>query len=619
MPEIKVLSPHLVNLIKAGEVIENVASVVKELVENSIDAGASMINVTLQEAGLKEIIVADNGCGMSVAESRLSIQPHATSKIANENDLFNISTLGFRGEALASIVAVSKFKVKTCCDGSRGYMFTATAGEITSECLLALPQGTEISVRNLFYNTVARLQNLKSEAIELSHVSDFISRIALANPHIAFKLTNNNKTILQTYGTKSVLEVLSNIYGNDIAKEMVAIASTTACFRLSGYISKIAVSRSTRSHVNLIVNGRIIRNSNILNWVTEAYKTYLPLGRYPICVLDIIVDPSLVDVNVHPTKSDVKFSNEDELKELIIKTISDALSKTDLTVSLKTDAQEELLKEEPQDETVDFESDFSYNIRFENDNKVEVEKIEFDDFEAKDEVKAQILEEEIAEVEEILSTPKQKVIQQEFKFDGEETFEEPKRKLPKMYYIGQLFGTYILAQNEETFYLIDQHAANERINYEKILAEFKKDNVFTYELAIPLKLTFTPAESLLVDQNDGKIRELGIALENFGGGTYTVRQIPLWIKRGFEQEYVEEIIMQIIAGRKAEKYQFLDSLAKTLACKKSVRGNEYLSEMQIEYILEDLEKCENPFTCPHGRPTIMKYSKYEVEKWFKRV
>lgn len=673
MGKIRQLDQHVANLIAAGEVIERASSVVKELVENSIDAGATLINIALTGSGLKEIIVSDNGCGMDKSDVKMAFLPHATSKIFDPNDLFNIKTLGFRGEALPSIISVSNFKIKTSVDGKSGLMVALKGGEITSEAVIAHPIGTEIQVKNLFFNTPARLQNLKSENMELSYITDYVTKVALANPYIGFKLTNNNKLVFQTYENSTLLESIKNIYANDVAKDMIPIAGSNGLFKLGGYTSKISTTRSNKNQINIIVNGRTVRNNSLVNALISAYDTMLTVGRYPISILDIYVDYSLVDVNVHPAKLEVRFSEEDKLIELIKDTVSSALSRTNMIVDLdEYDEEDENESEEDNLEFISKEAEDSFeainNIYDEKPDPVKPEAVKFEEqfftFTSDDKHYVNPFEKEDKEetvniVKEFDGNPfekKEEIIEEtddvEFEYetfeeepleyneedipnfeDEEEVYEKKQnvevefksvekeeiRKLPKLYYIGQLFGTYLVAQDENHLYLIDQHAANERINYEKILGDLKKDLPISYETLVPVRLTFTPSEALLIEEKMDIINKLGIILEDFGGGTYTVREIPVWIKPKQEKEFVEEILSHIMNDRKTEKYQFLDNIAKSLACKKSVKANEYLSQNQVDYILEDLEKCNNPYTCPHGRPIIIKYSKYEIEKWFKRV
>lgn len=650
--KIKVLDEHLINLIAAGEVIERASSVVKELVENAIDAGANKIEITLVESGLKEIVVADNGCGMDEHDIKIAILPHATSKIKSDSDLFSIRTLGFRGEALASIIAVSNVKIKSCDGINRGIMLGLKAGVITSEAYIGYPKGTEIQVRNLFFNTPARLQNLKSEGVELNYIIDYVCKIALANPHIAFKLTNNGVKQFQSFGNGNLLEVLSFVYDANVAKNMITVADSNGIFKVSGLVSNLNVSRASKNNITIIVNKRVVRNYNICNAIIEAYKTLLTVGRYPICVLEILVDYSLVDVNVHPTKAEVRFSEEERLIELLTSSISQTLLRSNLIVSRdkeevkrpiptytvyeevsldREDLQDQVSKEKEVLETITQQEE---NEDLIDENTLEINEPSEKVFSFEDPKQEKIFEEKEVSFEETYEDELESVETLDFKEEiKKEQFKQTeidfindsvddvldKTKIGKLYYIGQLFGTYLLAQNDEGFYMIDQHAANERVNYEKILNDLDKEEVVTYEIMFPVKLTFTPNESILIHEKISTFNKLGIILEEFGGNTFIVRSVPIWMAKSNINEYVEEIITQVINNKKSTKLDFLDHLAKSLACKRSIKGNEFVSTLQIEYLLEDLVKCKNPFTCPHGRPIIIKHSKYEIEKWFKRV
>lgn len=601
MAKINILNEHLINLIAAGEVIERISSVVKELVENSIDAESTNISISLVDSGLKEICVIDNGIGMDEVEMHKAILPHATSKINDESDLFNIKTLGFRGEALASIVAVSNMKIKSSTGDKKGFMMGLKGGAITSEAYIGHAKGTEIQVRDLFYNTPARLQNLKSIQAELSYVTDFVTKIALANPHIAFKLTNNDQKIFQSFGNGNRLEVINQIYDVNVCKNMITIANSNNLFKISGLISNISVTRSSRNNMTIIVNGRVVRNNNITNAIIEGYKTLLTVGRYPICVVEIDVDYSLVDVNVHPTKAEVRFSEEAQLLELIKETISSSLLRSNLIVNKD--------KEDVNDDPFD-------SIVFDDE---EEEEKEDDIFEKKEtvfeEVKpVEIIPEKKVEKEEI------KPVQTSFDFINKEIKDDTEvEKITELHFVGQLFGTYILAQNDDFFYMIDQHAANERINYEKIIKDLKNEKIVKYDLLIPIKLSFTQSEAILINEKKETINSLGIDFEEFGGTSFIVRSVPLWVNQSIASDYIEDVFMQVIREKKSTKEEFLDNLAKSLACKRSIKGNEFIGKTQIDFLLEDLVKCSNPYTCPHGRPIIIKYSKYQIEKWFKRV
>ena len=340
MGKIQVLSEHMTNLIAAGEVIERACSVVKELVENSIDAGATKISVSLIDSGINEIRVIDNGSGMDNMDAKMALVPHATSKIVNQNDLFTIGTLGFRGEALASIVAVSNFRLMTSVDGNSGIMLSLKGGVPLTEAIIAHPKGTEIIVKNLFFNTPARLQNLQSQNVELSFISDYVSKMAIAHPNISFTLSNNDKELIHTYGNGNLLEVISNVYSNEIAKEMVNLFENDGLFKVEGYVSKISVTRSSKNAITLIINGRIVHNTALVNAVVNGYGNLLMNGKYPIAVINVTMDPGMVDVNVHPAKYEVRVADEARLKELISSSISSLLSKVDLTVNVSKGMEE---------------------------------------------------------------------------------------------------------------------------------------------------------------------------------------------------------------------------------------------------------------------------------------
>lgn len=580
---IKQLDKHLINLIKAGEVIEHCYSVVKELVENAIDAGAKNITITLENSGLKEIKVSDDGSGMSEQEAKLAILPHHTSKILEEADLYHIDTLGFRGEALPSIIAVSSFKMKTSDNGIQGLLLSLKGGELVSEALIAQKKGTEITVRSLFYNTPVRLQNLKNEYVELSYIADFVMKIAFARPDIAFKLINNDKLLLQTFGSGNLLEVINAIYGTEVAKNMLEIRGSSNLYQVSGYISNLNITRSSKGNMTFIVNGRSIKNNKLFNTVLDAYKGYLMIGKFPYVIINITSSSNLIDVNIHPSKIEVRFTEEKELEELIVSSIKKVLSKTNLTVSIDEDEQEE--------------------------EKEELKKIDLETIKVKEteELNLEEQEEEIPVLKEEI---------EQYNLDFEELKEEI---FSNFDYIGQLFNTYIILEDKNDFYLIDQHAAAERINYELILESLKEESHKKYELLVPINLQYSKRDYLLVLDHLDEIEHFGIELEEFGSNSFNIRVIPNWIFRGREKEFLDQIIDDIIHSKKTEREEFLDSLAINLACKKSIKANDKLSKEEVIALLKDLEQTKNPYTCPHGRPIIVKLNKYELEKMFKRV
>ena len=689
MANIKQLDQHVANLIAAGEVIERAASVVKELVENSIDAHAKNISIHLIDSGVTEIRVIDDGDGMDPIDAKMCVLPHATSKINNENDLFTIKTLGFRGEALPSIVAVSNFRLITSTTGQGAIMYSYKGGVPMSEARVAHDKGTEMVVKNLFFNTPARLQNLQSQNVELSHISDYVTKVSLSHPNISFTLTNNEKVIIKTTGNGDVLEVIANVLGNDSAKNMFKVFDTNGTYRVEGFISNISLNRASKNYMYLFINNRVFRSYNINNAILKGYDTLLMNGKYPIVVLNIQADPNLVDVNVHPTKAEVRFYDEENLLKMITEMVSKSLEKQNLAVKMSFtkeepidplekfhqetlknrlqqeekltfdsfDDEEEVVEEEQGEEELfvteadtneikldetdaqsEFEKDYSEDEEISETEEIELDNIEdeeefefsseslFNDDTVEEETfKNDIDEETISllkenEIKEEVPVKEQYMQQQYNLFDEKITDENEKvDKIGKLYYIGQLFGTYLLAQTENELVLIDQHAAAERINYEKILKSLENNDNIGYDLLVPFNLEYSASDCLLINESMDTIQSLGINLEEFGNNSYVVRTIPVWIFRGKEKEFIEEIITQIISGRKSTKSEFLNSLAKSLACKKSIKANEYHNSVEIEYLLEDLRNTDNPYTCPHGRPIIIKFDKYEIEKWFKRI
>lgn len=664
MGKIQILDEQLTNLIAAGEVVERISSVVKELVENSIDANATKIKISLVDAGLSEIRVTDNGSGMDARDAKLAVLPHATSKIKTRDDLFSIRTLGFRGEALASIASVSNFKIITSVDGYHGIMVTWRGGTLVTEATVSRPRGTDIIVKNLFYNTPVRLQSLQSENIELGFVVDYVSKMALARPDISFELLNNDKLLVNTFGSNDVLEAIYSIYGASVAKNMVSIFGDNGLYKVDGFISKIQETRSSKNNIVLTVNGRVIRNNSIINAIIAGYSNKLMIGRYPIALINIKVDATMVDVNVHPSKLEVRFSGEDKLKEMITNVIDKTLKETDLSVDInssddyqdeddnldenkfvnKSEYKSEQVQEQMEDDDFDEEKEdipFEYDSLFdeedeevtdllESDRELNAGNINDDDindvFIDEETHKNLYLNEDISKFETIIPDSSENKKYKQMSFDDEFKYgskdDDTIKKLPKLTFISQLFGTYILAVDDNTMYLIDQHAAMERINYEKIKKELSNSNVLTYDLLVPFSIEFSPKDCFMIEEKMEEIQRLGICLEAFGNNTYVVRTIPTWIFRGREKEFVEEIVSKIINStqeRDFDKAYFLDSVAKSLACKKSIKGNEFHSKMEIEYLLEELSHTLNPYTCPHGRPVIVKVTEAEIEKWFKRI
>ena len=582
MHKINVMNDDLVNKIAAGEVIEKCASVVKELVENSIDAGSTDIKIDLLESGTKEIRVTDNGSGMSEEDAYICFTPHATSKIYDEDDLYNINTLGFRGEALPSIASVSKVNIKTC-DGEEGITFDLINNEILNKESY-LRKGTIITVDDLFYNTPARRKYLSSLPSELSSIVGLINRLSLSHPNIRFTLTNDKKEILKTSGSGNLLKTINEVYGNTVAKKMIEINCENDDYEVSGYISKPDENRSNKNHMITMVNGRVVKNNDLLRCINDSYHKYKPDGKYPIVILNINVDPSLIDVNIHPSKHDIKFSKMDELKELISSNIEKLLDNNFLGVDIST-------------------------------KEVKITNIVSEIETSTPEVKELVMDFSEVSIKED-ETP------YEYQDTSvEEVKEEPETKpFPKLFVIGQVLGTYIVCHNEKGMYLIDQHAAEERVNYEKYKKYMTDFNGDTIDMLFPIVLEYPKDEYMTIKEKIDIIRNIGINIEEFGDNTYIIKSHPTWFKEGIEEEFIREIIDKILfEGKNFDLERFNDSISASLACHASVKANTPLSIEEMENIIEKLSKCKNPYNCAHGRPSIIHYSTYELEKLFKRV
>lgn len=581
MSKIKVMDEILANKIAAGEVIEKCVSIVKELVENSIDAKSSNIRVDLINSGVTEIKVTDDGVGMDHDDAVLAFQRHATSKLKSEDDLFKISSLGFRGEALPSIASVSEVSLKTST-GDKGTYILIKGGKIITNESCEARCGTEIIVRKLFYNTPARLKHLSSLYSELANISDFINKIALSYPDISFILTNDGKTLLNTSGNGNLLKVINNIYGIDITKKMIEINNTDGEYNIYGYISMPEVTKSSRNYMITIVNGRVVRNQEVNKTINDSYHTFKPDDRYPIVVLKIDVDTSLVDVNIHPTKQDVKFGKLEELKELISSTISEELKKIRLIPKIEN-------KE--------------YDIPI---NNIMVNTI--NNYEDIDEKPNESYEEITLNLEVKEETPIYK-----------EVIKEEKEKVPMMYPVGLVKGTYIICQNELGMYMIDQHAANERVNYEYYY--YALNNLTeSIDMLIPINIELPFNEYIVVKENLNILRNMHFDIEEFGVNSFIIRSHPIWLPKGNEELAIRKIIELIISKEKNfDILKFNDRVAMTVSCKASIKANDNISIDEMQTLINKLRNCKNPYTCPHGRPTIIFYSNYELEKLFKRA
>lgn len=598
MAKIIQLSEHVANMIAAGEVVESPLSVVKELVENSIDAQATNIQIHLIESGIKKVEIVDNGIGMDEDDALMAFSRHATSKIKTTYDLASIDTLGFRGEALPSIASVSLVELFTKPKDKEGIKVTYKAGKFISKEKVAMNDGTRIIVSNLFYNTPARLKYLKSPNIILASICELVDKLALANRKIRFTLTNNNQTLLQTRGKDDIVETFAMIYGTNVAKNLKFNSNYFDGITVNATFTTPLITRSRKNDITTVVNGRYVKSNLVNNAVIEAYKDYIPQLRYPICLVDIEIDPLLIDVNVHPQKMDIKFSTEQNVSNLVKDVIQEGLKELQIIQTFNTTIKKE------NTEPINFDEYVSNSNEYDDTSKVINEETIFEEKLEEEKQNTAILKEEY--------TP----LKEEYK---EITHKEKKAKLPYLEYIGQYTGTYLLFQNEDGLFLLDQHAAQERINYEYYYEVLKKPNKEFIQLLIPFNFEFKKEEALMIKEHQKQLQNIGLILEESGFNSFFVREIPTWIKANNPDVVLEKILYFLLEKNSFDIGMLRDSLAKQIACKASIKANQYISKDEVYKLLQDLNNCENPFNCPHGRPVFVKITNYDIEKLFKRV
>ena len=548
--KIKQLDEILANKIAAGEVIERPANVVKELVENSIDASSSKIDIIIEEGGMNLIEIVDDGLGMDQEDAKLCFSRHATSKITNDQDLFCIQPLGFRGEAIPSIASISHFELKT----------------------------SDVNA-------------------EFAHIQNYVERLSLSHPDISFTLMHNGKVTYKTNGNGQLLEVIHQIYGLSVVKNMLNLKVENDEFEVEGYIGKIEINRASKNHIVTLVNHRIVKNQIAIDAINQAYRKYLADNRYPIAIINIEIDPYLVDVNVHPSKLEVKFSKESELKQLIF----DGVSKTLEGVNLTYQAKEEKQVFKPQLDQLDLAIDFRQEVP-----PLQVQPIERTMpsyiYEEKEEYQASSINQEISE---------QKIV--------EEIKETPLKEMKKKIFVkAQIHGTYIVGEDGEGMYLIDQHAAQERINYEYFLEKYSHPDMTMRDLLVPITVEYPLSECMIIEERKELLKEVGIYLDPFGNG-FIIKQLPMWMNQINEHLFIEDMIQQVLKDNKIDLLSLQEHAIATLSCKASLKGNSHLSIESMQTIVDNLMRCDNPYVCPHGRPTIIHYSAYDLEKLFKRV
>ncbi|WP_424765974.1 DNA mismatch repair endonuclease MutL [Paenibacillus sp. sgz302251] len=665
MGKIKVLDEQLANQIAAGEVVERPASVVKELVENAVDAGSTTVDISIEEGGLALIRVTDDGFGIEAGDIATAFQRHATSKIATSSDLFRIASLGFRGEALPSIASVSRLQcVSSETTTGLARRIVIEGGHVTADEPANAPQGTDMIVRDLFYNTPARLKYMKAIQTELGHISDFVNRIALAHPGIAFTFKHNGNVLLRTLGTGDRLQVIAAVYGSNTAKTMLPVEAENADYELRGFISKPELTRANRNGITAIVNGRYIRSHAINQALMQAYHTLLPINRYPLAVLELGMHPSLLDVNVHPSKMEVRFSKEAELRSLIEAAVKEVLGRQRHIPGPESHGRQERSKPVFVQDAISFHrlepaasspyvqsgnkgSGSSYEqpqINREYIPRNAAEKLYAPAAPAKEDLlvvreltipleqaapSAAALDRDVRS-KEMLPDPfmEFEAVSEVNAASGQalpahaaaENADEAQPAFPELHWIGQHHGTYIVAQAEDGLYLIDQHAAHERINYEYFFQKFGNPEAASQQLLVPLTLEFTAGEASQLRELLPLFEQAGVELEAFGSQTFLVRAYPEWMPQGEEKSLLEEMAELLIAERKSINIaKFREKAAIMVACKASIKANDRMNREEGETLLARLSTCKQPYTCPHGRPIIVHLSTYQLEKMFKRV
>ncbi|MDQ0418530.1 DNA mismatch repair protein MutL [Croceifilum oryzae] len=653
MGKIRVLDEQLANQIAAGEVVERPASIVKELVENAIDAKADKITVQLEEGGISYIRVSDNGSGMEREDAVIAFERHATSKIQRERDLFQIQTLGFRGEALPSIASVSKVELKTAEDASElATLLTIEGGQLLRTEDTSRSRGTDVVVRDLFYNTPARLKYLKTVNTEVSQVADVMGRLALSCPDLSFTLIHNGKELFRTPGDGKLLHVIHAIYGKQVASQMMQVGGEDGDFQLSGFISKPELTRSNRSYLSIILNGRYVRSIPISQSILRAYGTLLPNGRYPIGVVQIKMDPKLVDVNVHPTKLEVRLSKERELCQLIEQSVQGAFHKQRLVPQATGVATIKSVASKPEQSELSFtpvrsNTDWQVQERASlwNDHPQAQKAPTFPlsdqkkDIDFRAEEKNKLERPMIQETFSSLPYGNQMSIPVEEKVEpglrdmavvdkqaesleittGDESTETTNSRFPLLLPLAQVHGTYIVAQSDDGFYLVDQHAAHERVYYEIFYRRMGEKNSTQQTLLIPLTIECTISEAKTLENYLAELQDWGLDLEPFGGNTFMIRAYPSWFPKENEVTLIHEIIHYLKDHGKVDVAVLRDASAKMMSCKAAIKANRHLRHEEMESLFHQLSGCENPFTCPHGRPIFVHFTTYELEKMFKRV
>ena len=637
---ITLLDQNTINKIAAGEVIERPSAVVKELVENAIDAGANGITIEIKEGGISFIRITDNGIGIAPSELQIAFKRHSTSKIKSVEDLMTVKSLGFRGEALSSIAAVSQVELVTKTAGAlTGSRYLMEGGEEKGIEEIGCPEGTTFIVRNLFFNTPARRKFLKSAMTEASYVGDLVERIAISHPNIAFKFINNNQVKLQTSGNNNLKDIIYHVYGREIAGHTLSIEKVNETIKVTGFIGKPVVSRGNRNYMNYFINGRYIKSNIINRAIEEAYKPYTMAHRYPFTVLSFEMDSALIDVNVHPTKMEVRFSNQEEVFHTTYEALVNGLKEKEMIPVVTFDESTKPVFEESVfvgRTTMKNAEPVSKSLiekgpePFER-HRIEVEKQaeekQAEEIKAKEiqaikqegnEKSEALTKEDLVKDEVVYQTGAQLDLFSSASNNSNQIFLS-KENVKEHRIIGQLFSTYWLIEFEDKLFLIDQHAAHEKVLFERTMKTIKNHEFASQMLNPPVILTLNMREEEVLKKNMEVFNQLGFEIEPFGGREYSVRAVPSSLLNIAQKELLIEMIDDLVSEDGKQQSDLLLEKVASLSCKAAVKGNMRLSQLEAHELIDELMTLENPYHCPHGRPTIVSMSKYEIEKKFKRI
>ncbi len=609
MGKIHQLDTQTANMIAAGEVVERPMGVVKELVENAIDAGSSRITVSVEDGGMSKITVRDNGCGMDSEDALNAFKRHATSKIHGQNDLFDIHTLGFRGEALPSIASVSQVTLTTS-DGNDATRVKIEYGDLKSASNYPCDEGTEISVEGLFYRTPARLKHLKSGSYENSLIQDVIVKFAFSYPNIAFTFISNDRISFHTTGKGNLLEVIYQAWGREAGEASIPVEFSDYDYEVKGYIVKPSITRASRNCMHIFLNGRMVRTFRLYKAVLDGYEDFIVKGRNPLIVLDITMDPQLLDVNVHPSKWEVRISKENQLEYLLRDKIREALKNTILAPKAEMQAARQKIAE-----PMFFDTNSALITPFVNkeepkesfvSNKTMTNAVEIKETPVVSQVVEQVIHTEVEQPQEIeeKETVQEKEIVQE--------------KLPEMTVIGQLHEKFILCATEKGLAILDQHACQERVHYEEILAKLEDAKPIMMDLLVPVSILAGNDLVQRVDEINESIRDMHFEFEPFGRDTLIVRSVPMWMKEIEEERFLQDVIDNFKNDHESKYARMEKKRIATMACHSSIRFNRTLTMDEMKEVVKQLYQCQNPYHCPHGRPTFIILDEKELTKEFLR-